>query len=232
MSDQPMIEVWGAGTMRTLRPLWVLEELGLAYHLAPIGPRTGETQTLEYTELNPKQKIPFLKDGSVKLSESVAMSRYLIERYGDEESLSIPATIEARAKEDEWVCYVYGELDETSLYVMRRHRGSARHLRSLQKMRWIQQRPMPKSILQLLMVLLQTKNSCSRTDLGLPTSFWSRVLIGQKRTGLIYRPTSSAIGTNSLQDPRISERMRGTMAIDKPGMLKAGAFKRRRRWVR
>ena len=121
MSDQPMIEIWGAGTMRTLRPLWVLEELGLAYQLAPIGPRTGETQTEEYTELNPKQKIPFLKDGSVKLSESVAMSRYLIERYGDEESLSIPATIEARAKEDEWVCYVYGELDETSLYVMRRH---------------------------------------------------------------------------------------------------------------
>ena len=115
MSDQPMIEIWGAGTMRTLRPLWVLEELGLAYQLAPIGPRTGETQTEEYTELNPKQKIPLLKDGSVKLSESVAMSRYLIERYGDEESLYIPSTIEARAKEDEWVCYVYGELDETSL---------------------------------------------------------------------------------------------------------------------
>ena len=197
MSDQPMIEIWGAGTMRTLRPLWVLEELGLAYQLAPIGPRTGETQTQEYTELNPKQKIPFLKDGSVKLSESVAISRYLIERYGHEESLSIPATIEARAKEDEWVCYVYGELDETSLYVMRRHRDLHTIYGALQKMRWIQQRPMPKSILRSLMVLFQTKNFCLRTDLGLPTSFWSRVLIGQKRTGLIYRRTSSAIGTDS-----------------------------------
>ena len=163
MSNQPMIEVWGAGTMRTLRPLWVLEELGLPYHLAPIGPRTGETQTLEYTKLNPKQKIPFLKDGSVKLSESVAMSRYLIERYGDEEGLSIPATIEARAKEDEWVCYVYGELDETSLYVMRRHRICT-PFTELQKMRWIQQRPMPKSTLQWLMVLFQTRNSCLRID--------------------------------------------------------------------
>ena len=158
MSDQPMIEIWGAGTMRTLRPLWVLEELGLAYQLAPLGPRTGETQTAEYTELNPKQKIPFLKDGSVKLSESVAMSRYLIERYGHEESLSIPATIEARAKEDEWVCYVYGELDETSLYVMRRHRD-LHAIYGVAKMRWIQQRPMPKSILRSLMGLLQTKNS-------------------------------------------------------------------------
>ena len=25
-------------------------------------------------------------------------------------------------KEDEWTCYVYGEIDETGLYVMRRHR--------------------------------------------------------------------------------------------------------------
>ena len=120
MSDQPMIEIWGAGTMRTLRPLWVLEELGLAYQLAPIGPRTGETQTQEYTELNPKQKIPFLKDGSVKLSESVAMSRYLIERYGDEEGLSIPATIEARAKEDKPLCHAPAS-------------GSAHHLRSCRK---------------------------------------------------------------------------------------------------
>ena len=33
----------------------------------------------------------------------------------------LPSTIESRAREDEWVSYVYGELDETSLYVMRRH---------------------------------------------------------------------------------------------------------------
>ena len=32
-----------------------------------------------------------------------------------------PESIAAKAKEDEWCCYVYGEIDETSLYVMRRH---------------------------------------------------------------------------------------------------------------
>lgn len=121
MVDTNTIYFWGAGTMRTFRPLWVAEELGLAYELIGIGPRTGETQTEEYTQLNPKQKIPFMQDARMGLSESVAISRYLIARHGSTNSLLIPDTLEAQAREDEWVSYVYGELDETALYVMRRH---------------------------------------------------------------------------------------------------------------
>ena len=112
---------WGVGTMRTFRPLWVAEELGLTYELFGIGPRTGETQTDEYTRRNPKQKIPYMQDAHMGLSESVAISRYLIARHGSPESLCLPDTLEGRAREDEWVSYVYGELDETALYVMRRH---------------------------------------------------------------------------------------------------------------
>ena len=121
MHNAGQIEFWGAGTMRTFRPLWVAEELGLEYTLHGIGPRTGETQTLRYTQLNPKQKVPYMTDGRFGLSESVAISRYLIERYGTLDTMRLPSTIEDRAREDEWVSYVYGELDETSLYVMRRH---------------------------------------------------------------------------------------------------------------
>ena len=115
------ITFWGAGTTRTFRPIWVAEELGLAYEHQAFGPRTGETQTADFTRLNPKQKIPYFVDGGVRLSESVAISRYLIERYGSAATMMAPACLEQRAKEDEWVCYIYGELDETSLYVMRRH---------------------------------------------------------------------------------------------------------------
>lgn len=115
------IEFWGAGTMRTFRPLWVAEELGLAYTLHGIGPRTGETQTAAYTQMNPKQKVPYMIDGAFGLSESVAISRYLIGNYGAENTMALPKSIQDQAREDEWVSYVYGELDETSLYVMRRH---------------------------------------------------------------------------------------------------------------
>ena len=54
-------------------------------------------------------------------SESVAISRYLIARYGNRSTVAAQESLEMRAREDEWVCYFYGELDETSLYVMRRH---------------------------------------------------------------------------------------------------------------
>ena len=73
---KPTLELWGAGTARTLRPIWMAEELGLVYELYPIGPRTGETQTEEYTSLNPKQKIPLLRYGNFLLSESLSTVSY------------------------------------------------------------------------------------------------------------------------------------------------------------
>lgn len=114
------ITIWGASTPRSLRPIWMAEELGLDYEHRPIGPRTGETQTPEYTRMNRKQKIPFLVDGEIRLSESVAICRYLLGAYANGE-VYLPDTAQAKAKEDEWCCYIFGELDETSLYVMRRH---------------------------------------------------------------------------------------------------------------
>ena len=72
MDDDQPIRIWGAGTTRTFRPIWVAEELGLAYEHLPLGPRTGETQTTEYTRLNPKQKIPYMVE---RLSQRDAYQR-------------------------------------------------------------------------------------------------------------------------------------------------------------
>jgi len=117
---QAKVTIWGVGTPRSLRPLWMAEELGINYEHNPIGPRTGETQTTEYQQLNRKQKIPFMQDGAVKVSESLAICRYLRDQYPSKQVL-MPQDLVTWAKEDEWCCYIYGELDETSLYVMRRH---------------------------------------------------------------------------------------------------------------
>ena len=114
------LEIWGAGTARTLRPIWMAEELGLEYKLFPIGPRTGETQTKEFTKLNKKQKIPLLKHDDFILSESVAICRYL-RRISNSKNIFSPQDDKTMALEDEWCNFIYGELDETSLYVMRRH---------------------------------------------------------------------------------------------------------------
>ena len=114
------IKLWGSGTARTLRPIWMAEEMDINYELIPIGPRTGETQTKEFTEINPKQKIPAMQCKELNLSESLAICRFLQKNYSSE-NIYIPSDETDIHKEDEWCNFIYGELDETSLYVMRRH---------------------------------------------------------------------------------------------------------------
>ena len=114
------IKLWGSKTARSLRPIWMAEELEIEYELLPIGPRTGETSSEEYTKLNPKQKIPFMEHGDFQLSESLAICKYLQNTFPSN-SLFIPQTPKDLAKEDEWCSFIYGELDETCLYIIRRH---------------------------------------------------------------------------------------------------------------
>ena len=117
---QDGITLWGVGTPRTFRPLWALEELGVAYKLEPIGPRTGETQTEDFGARTAKRKVPLLEMDGLRLTESLAMTRHLIAFHPHENVWRPQASVE-RTREDEWCCHIYGELDETSLYVMRRH---------------------------------------------------------------------------------------------------------------
>ncbi|MBI2961647.1 MAG: glutathione S-transferase family protein [Betaproteobacteria bacterium] len=112
--------LWGAGTPRTLRAHWILRELDLAYESRPIGPRTGETQTSEFTAINPSQKIPVLQDGDLTLSESAAIVSYVAEAYGGERGL-IPSAPKERARYYQWCFFAMMELDADTTYVIRRH---------------------------------------------------------------------------------------------------------------
>lgn len=66
---------------RSFRPLWMLEELGLAYHLKilPFPPRVFDRS---YLEVNPLGTIPLFEDGTTRMSESAAICQYLADRYG------------------------------------------------------------------------------------------------------------------------------------------------------
>ena len=90
MNATPNLTLWGVGTSRTIRPHWAMHELGLAYKTKPIGPRTGETKTAEYTRLNPRQKIPLLQDGDFCIGESAAIVAYLSRTYSTAERSLIP----------------------------------------------------------------------------------------------------------------------------------------------
>ena len=125
-SEYQHLTVWGGGTARTMRVHWVLHELGITdYDRRLIGSRTGETQTPEYLALNPRGKIPVLRDRDLVLAESAAIVTYLADTYGRETGLVPPPHSRQRAVYDQWCFFMMTELDAHTLYVIRRHRDLA-----------------------------------------------------------------------------------------------------------
>ena len=113
--------VWGIGTSRTIRAHWALIELGLPYSIEVVRTRTPDTETEEFKSVNPRQKIPVLEDGEIRIGESAAIVTYLAENYRQGSTILIPEDRALRAKYFECMSFITMELDATSLYVLRRH---------------------------------------------------------------------------------------------------------------
>ena len=84
-----MIKIWATESSRDMRPIWTAEEMGLNYELTmmPFPPRVFMK---EYLEVNMLGTIPYMIDGDVKMTESVAMSQYLVEKYGPSDLRVMP----------------------------------------------------------------------------------------------------------------------------------------------
>ena len=76
-----MITLYHCDAARSFRPLWMLEEMGLAYELKmlPFPPRVFAK---EYLGINPLGTIPFMVDGETKMTESSGICHYLGAKYG------------------------------------------------------------------------------------------------------------------------------------------------------
>jgi glutathione S-transferase/3-isopropylmalate dehydratase len=76
-----MITVWGGQTSRSIRVVWVLEEMGLPYRLKQVDMLADE-QDPAFLAVNPANYIPAIQDGDVVMIESIAIMEYLMARYG------------------------------------------------------------------------------------------------------------------------------------------------------
>jgi len=76
-----MIKLWFAPRTRSVRVLWLLEELGIPYQLERVAFQPPATRF--HVQATPTGKFPTIQDGDVVMAESGAIVEYLLERYGE-----------------------------------------------------------------------------------------------------------------------------------------------------
>jgi len=102
------LKVYGYTRSRTVRTLWMLEELGIPYNHVDMGLHDGSTRSPEFLKINPAGHIPAIDDDGFKLSESMAINLYLAKKHGK----LYPADARAEAKTWQWSFWVMHELDK------------------------------------------------------------------------------------------------------------------------
>jgi glutathione S-transferase len=78
--DATMIKLYHAQRTRSIRIVWLLEELGLPYELATVA---FNPPRYSFEQSTPAGKFPVIEDGALTMFESGAILEYLIEKYGN-----------------------------------------------------------------------------------------------------------------------------------------------------
>jgi len=111
-----MIDLYFWTTPNGMKPLILLEELGLAYTVRPVNLSTGEQFSRAFTRISPNQKIPAIVDHApadggeqIALFESGAMLHYLAEKSGR----FLPNSLSRRSEVIQWLFWQMAGLGPT-----------------------------------------------------------------------------------------------------------------------
>src|SRR5262245_3181488 len=106
-----MIKLYGIPRSRAIRPLWMLEELGVPYDNIKVS-FVNETRTPEFLRLKPNGHIPVLQDDRRTLWESLAINLYLARKH---DNGLWPKTLEDEGRTFQWSFWTMTELEEPVL---------------------------------------------------------------------------------------------------------------------
>ena len=100
------MKIYHVPRTRSIRVIWMLEEMGLDYEVRKIAfPPTDP----EFLAANPTGTLPLFIDGETRMSESVAILQYLAERHG-------PTPLSVKAHEPGFADYLqFLEVGEATL---------------------------------------------------------------------------------------------------------------------
>jgi len=76
------LKIYGVARSRTIRTLWMAEELGLKYEHIQVAVGAEGSKKPEYLKLNPSGEVPFIDDDGLILTESLAINLYLARKHG------------------------------------------------------------------------------------------------------------------------------------------------------
>lgn len=76
-----MIKVYHAPNTRSVRIVWLLEELGLPYELKTLAFNPKDLQSEEYLAIHPFGQVPSIDEDGLILNESGAITQYILAKY-------------------------------------------------------------------------------------------------------------------------------------------------------
>ena len=80
-----MITLYPCSNSRSMRTLWLLNELQLNFKLVTLPISMEALRTPEYLSISPLGRVPCIVDENLRLYESGAICQYLCENYGETE---------------------------------------------------------------------------------------------------------------------------------------------------
>ena len=78
------MKVHHAPNTRSVRAIWLLEELGLPYEVQEYKLGDRSMRAPDYLKIHPMGRVPALEDADVTIFESGAIVEYVLARYGEE----------------------------------------------------------------------------------------------------------------------------------------------------
>jgi len=105
-----MIKLYHSRQSRSVRPRWLLEEIGAPYELVTLDMQKGEHKTPAYMKVHPHGAVPALVDGDLQLFESAAICAYLADKF-PEKRLAPPIGTPARGLYYQWMVYSIATLE-------------------------------------------------------------------------------------------------------------------------
>ena len=78
-----MLKIYHAPMTRSLRVIWLCEELGLPIEIETISFHPEFRFSEEWLSRHPVGKVPVMEDDDFSMFESGAMIQYILDRYGD-----------------------------------------------------------------------------------------------------------------------------------------------------